>query len=131
MIFVDTSAWYALAEPGDPNSPAARSWLRTNTAALVTTDYILNELLTLLRARGKSHRGVTLGRKVLAGGAANMEWVGEADFRRAFEVFERFQDKEWSFTDCTSYVVMERLKVKKAFVFDHHFRQFGTVETVP
>lgn len=69
MIFVDTSAWYALAEPGDPNSPAARSWLRTNTAALVTTDYILNELLTLLRARGKSHRGVTLGRKVLAGGA--------------------------------------------------------------
>ena len=41
--------------------------------------------------------------------------------QRAREVFERFTDKEWSFTDCVSYAVIERLAIKKAFAFDDHF----------
>lgn len=40
-------------------------------------------------------------------------------------------DKQWSFTDCTSRVVMERLGIQKVFAFDDHFRQFGTVTVVP
>jgi predicted nucleic acid-binding protein len=44
----------------------------------------------------------------------------------AWEVFERFnQDKEWSFTDCTSKVVMENLGIQHVFAFDHHFDQMG------
>jgi predicted nucleic acid-binding protein len=131
VILVDTGAWYALVERGDSNSAAARSWFRANRELLVTTDQVINELLTLLRARGKSRRAVTTGRRLLAGQAAKIEWVGEQDFRAAFEVFERFLDKEWSFTDCTSYAVIERLGLKKAFSFDRHFRQFGVVEVVP
>lgn len=91
----------------------------------------MNELLTLLRARGKSRRAVATGRRLLAGQTARIEWVGEQDFRAAFAVFEQFLDKEWSFTDCTSYAVIERLRLKKAFSFDKHFRQFGIVEAVP
>jgi predicted nucleic acid-binding protein len=45
-------------------------------------------------------------------------------------VFQRFHDKEWSFTDCTSRVVMQRLGIQRAFAFDDHFRQFGTVTVV-
>ena len=55
----------------------------------------------------------------------------EADMRRAREIFEGFTDKEWSFTDCVSYAVIERLEIEKAFAFDDHFRQFGIVEVVP
>lgn len=32
----------------------------------------------------------------------------DADFDAAWEVFQKFEDKAWSFTDCTSRVVMER-----------------------
>jgi hypothetical protein len=46
--------------------------------------------------------------------AAQIEWVREADMRDAFVVFQKFSDKDWSFTDCVSKVVMERLGVKKA-----------------
>ena len=49
----------------------------------------------------------------------------------AWQVFRRFSDKEWSFTDCTSKVVMDRLGITTAFTFDHHFRQFGAVTLVP
>jgi len=49
----------------------------------------------------------------------------------AWNVFRRFTDKAWSFTDCVSYVVMQRLKISTACSFDEHFRQFGTVAVVP
>jgi predicted nucleic acid-binding protein len=49
----------------------------------------------------------------------------------AWETFRQFDDKSWSFTDCTSKVVMEQLNIKVAFAFDHHFQQFGTVQVVP
>ena len=52
MIFVDTGAWHASAVPDDDNHPAARKWLDGNTQALLTTDYVIDELLTLLKIRG-------------------------------------------------------------------------------
>ena len=47
--FVDTSAWFAAVVPSDPNHPRAVGWLQNNSSVLVTTDYIIDELLTLLR----------------------------------------------------------------------------------
>ncbi|MEX2015753.1 MAG: hypothetical protein WD873_03880 [Candidatus Hydrogenedentales bacterium] len=49
----------------------------------------------------------------------------------AWDVFRRYDDKRWSFTDCTIRVVMERLGVTTAFAFDAHFRQFESVTVVP
>ena len=69
--------------------------------------------------------------RLLSESVARIEWVKEEDVREAFTAFEKFFDKEWSFIDCVSYVVMDRLGIKKAFTFDHHFKQFGTVEVVP
>lgn len=45
--------------------------------------------------------------------------------------FFQFDDKLWSYTDCLSRVMMERLGIVEAFVFDDHFRQFGSVIVVP
>jgi len=54
--------------------------------------------------------------------------ITEETERAAWEVFEKFnKDKDWSFTDCTSKVVMERLGIREAFAFDHHFDQMGFV----
>ena len=49
----------------------------------------------------------------------------------AWFAFSRFADKDWSFTDCTSKVVIERFGISKAFTFDHHFHQFGSLEIFP
>ncbi|MBI4607169.1 MAG: type II toxin-antitoxin system VapC family toxin [Planctomycetes bacterium] len=131
MIFVDTGAWYAAFVPQDADHKAAREWRRQNREQLLTTDYVLTELLTLLRAKGENMRAVRLGEQILSGDIASLERVTADDVREAFDVFKRFGDKAWSFVDCTSYVVMKRLGIKKAFAFDHHFRQFGTVQVVP
>ena len=56
MVFVDTRAWFAAVVPSDANHPQAASWLAANSEVLITTDYVIDEILTLLRARGERQR---------------------------------------------------------------------------
>jgi predicted nucleic acid-binding protein len=131
VIFVDTGAWFAAFVPNDADHAAADIWLEANTEPLVTTDYIVDELLTLLKMRGEYQRALEVGPLLLQGEIAYLEWVGQGDVRKAWTIFQQYQDKDWSFTDCISRVVIERLEIQTAFAFDDHFRQFGTVTVVP
>ena len=131
MIFVDTGAWFASVIPTDPDHAAAHAWLAANTSSLLTTDYVVDETLTLLRARGERTRALLLGAKFFASEFAVIHKISEAQIALAWRVFEHFADKDWSFTDCTSKVVIEQLGIAEAFAFDHHFKQFGTVQVVP
>jgi predicted nucleic acid-binding protein len=131
MIFVDTGAWFALFVPFDPDHAAAVRWSAANVEPLVTTDYVVDETLTLLRVRGERRRALRAADELFQGQLARIELLTRDDILAAWQVFLRFSDKDWSFTDCTSRVVMERLQIKTAFAFDHHFRQFGTVRVGP
>ena len=127
---MDTGAWYAASVPNDPDHAAAAAFMRSNSERLVTSDYVYSELLTLFRARRQMVRA-----KDWVHQADQGRWeivrITEADVHAATEVFFDFADKDWSFTDCTSRVVIERLGVQRAFAFDEDFRQFGTVTIVP
>jgi predicted nucleic acid-binding protein len=131
VIFVDTSAWYALFASGDANHASANRLLVSIKEPLVTSDYIVDETLTLFRSRSEDRRAHTFGTKVIDDSFAEIIRISEDDFARAWQVFRRFADKRWSFTDCTSRVVTERLAIQRAFAFDDHFRQFGMVTVVP
>jgi predicted nucleic acid-binding protein len=131
MIFVDTGAWYASLVPTDPDHPRAVQWLAANHSPLLTTDYVIDETLTLLRVRGERKRALLLGARFFHHRLAEIHKVTAADLTLAWKTFEQFDDKSWSFTDCISKVVMEQLRIKVAFAFDHHFHQFGTIQVVP
>jgi len=131
MIFVDTGAWFASVVPSDADHASASQWLNQNTHRLLTTDYIIDETLTLLRARGESTRAIRLGEQFFSGALANVYFLTEDDIRETWEAFRMFSDKGWSFTDCSSKVVMEKLGITQAFCFDHHFVQFGSIVVVP
>ncbi len=131
MTFVDSGAWYALFVPDDPNHTAAINWFAANPGRLLTTDYVVDETLTLLRARGHKRKALDFGRSAFGGNLAVVRYLDRAEIAAAWAVFERFADKDWSFTDCTSKVVIEALGVSQAFSFDRHFRQFCTVAVVP
>lgn len=131
MIFVDSGGWFASLITTDSDHLAAKVWLRTNKLPLVTTDYVVDETLTLLRARGEARDAMNLAKLFSLGKAAKIEFVTRSDFESALALFQEYGDKEWSFTDCTSKVAMERLGIKVAFAFDQHFRQFGSVDVVP
>lgn len=131
MILVDTGAWFALSVPGDPDHQAARIFIESNREPLFTTDYIADELLTLFRIRRQAQRATQWLDEVLLSDGIDLVRITPADFERATVIYRSYADKLWSFTDCTSLAVMERLKVTKAFAFDEHFRQFGSIAVLP
>ncbi len=131
MIFVDTGAWFACFVPLDPDHPRASEWYLANTRPLVTTEYVVAELLTLLKARGQYRIALDVGDDLSFEAMGRIEFVSPADLRDAWTVFQTFTDKQWSFNDCVSRVVMQRLGIREAFACDQHFRQFGTVTVMP
>lgn len=131
MIFVDTGAWYAAYAKQDACHTTAIDWLERNDQPLITTDYIVTELVTLFRARGMNAVGLHIGQLLFEEKLAILERVTADDVDRGWQAFRQFNDKGWSLTDCVSRVVMQRLGITTAFAFDQHFYQFGTVEVVP
>jgi predicted nucleic acid-binding protein len=131
-VFVDTSAWDAIEDGGDSHHAAAlhfKEELVQQGARLYVTNFVLDECYTLLLRNVGYARTVAFKHAIdlmKAGGILVVGHVSEEIEQAAWEVFERFnQDKEWSFTDCTTKVVMETLGIKQVFAFDHHFDQMG------
>lgn len=131
MIFVDTGAWFAFLVSDDTLHSQARTWVKQNREVLVLSDYVLDETLTLLRMRNQHKHAFTFGDEIFKGELAELIYLNADIIEEAWEVFQRYNDKGWSFTDCTSKVLMERMQITTAFAFDHHFRQFGTITVVP
>ena len=72
-----------------------------------------------------------LGERFFDADVGEIYFLTEADIRQAWNVFQQYDDKGWSFTDCASKVVIERFSIVRAFAFDHHFRQFGNIQVIP
>jgi predicted nucleic acid-binding protein len=130
-VFVDTGAWFAYFVRRDPDHNLARKWVSNNDSQLITSDYILDELFTLLKLRESYAVAVAAGKILIEEKICQIIKITPDDFARAWNVFVQFSEKGWSFTDCTSKVIMERLNISTAFSFDEHFDQFGSVIRVP
>jgi len=129
MIFVDTGAWVSLSIPGDRNAAAARrvqgEIARGLHGAPVTTSFVLDESATLIRMETDAAAASRFLRAVLEGRSVTVVWIDEGHFRSALKLLEQYEDKRWSYTDCTSFVVMQELGIAAAFAFDHKFEEAG------
>ena len=122
MTFADTSAIFALINPNDEFHNSAKEWFVHQRPKLVLTDYIVDELLALAISRGNKEFAL-ISKKVRD--LAGVKKITEEDFYKAWEIFDRYKDKSWSLTDCTSYVFMKRSGIKKAFAFVKIFIAFS------
>src|SRR4030042_3814564 len=120
-LFGDTAGWMACADASDPAHEEARkardSALEHGTV-LVTTDYVVDETLTLIRKRLGLRAAETWWRQIEASSRLRWEWIGLPRTERARSLFFRHPDKDFSFTDCTSFVVMRELKIRQALTTD-------------
>jgi predicted nucleic acid-binding protein len=131
VTFVDTGAWVAPFVEADAQHRAAREWVSTNRDRLITSDYIVDEVLTLIAARFRRQTAVRAGHVLFSEELAGLIQLTAEDKRRAWEIFRSHGDKGWSFTDCTSYVLMQRMGISNAFAFDRHFSQMRGIRRVP
>ena len=94
---------------------------------LFCSDYVVDEAVTTCYARTKNRKAaVELGSAVTQSKSIVLLRVGEAQFSEAFQVFsERFQDVRLSFTDCTTFVLMQTNNIAGIFSFDSDFDSLG------
>ena len=127
-MFIDTSAWCALTDRSDQNhDKAARFWRRLREAGtrLYTSDHVMDETITLFRKRIGHAHAVRFGQTIQNSRVVDILWMDEDIWRESWLVFSKYEDKDFSFTDCTSFVLMKRLGLTKVFAFDLHFTQAG------
>lgn len=123
-VMADTSAIYALLDRSDANHSKAVDLLKQIRAAgdtLIVTNLVVAETHALILSK----LGPNLARSWLVGLCWPVERVTEEDEERARGIICAYEDKSFSYTDATSFAVMERLGISVAFAFDRHFTQFG------
>lgn len=129
-IFVDTSGFYALLDKTDDRHRAADRILRAaqkSKRRFVTTDYVIDETATLLKARGYVHLLSAFFERLLKSQACRIEWTDPARFHDAQAFFLKHADQAWSFTDCLSFCIMKELRLREALTKDRHFEEAGFV----
>ena len=130
-VFIDTSAWIAIADPANEHHEAAADYfvlLIRRGDNLVTSSSVLSE---------------TYARFELCAGKEGAQWfqaaVSEARHqgllktvsvdseiaRRAWDIFERYSGRLSSFRHCTSFGVAGRLGIQDVFSFDADFASIG------
>ncbi|MEI6152566.1 MAG: PIN domain-containing protein [Deltaproteobacteria bacterium] len=127
-VFIDTSAWVAYFDKKDTNHESAlKIWqqVKQEKAILCTTDYILDEMLTLLKIRANSNVALIAANAIMQSQNTEVIWVKEKLFMGALKLFKKYSDQRFSFTDCTSFEVMKVSSIKKAFAFDSDFAKAG------
>ena len=123
--FADSYYFFALLNSRDPGFAKATEFLKTYSGQLVTTGWVLTEVGDgLCRLANRSAFLLTV--ETLENDP-NVEVVAFDDelFRAGVELFRNRPDKEWSLTDCISFVIMKREAIQEALTADHHFEQAG------
>lgn len=109
----------------------AQAWIDANLDRLITSDYVVDEVLTLIKVRFRTQSALQAGQALFGERLSALTYLTEDDIARAWALFRSHRDKGWSFTDCTSLALMQRLRISTAFAFDQHFSQMRGIRRVP
>lgn len=109
-----------ILSPSMVNKNAARTW-----PPVVTTDYLVCEAVNLANAIAGHHVGIRILELIERSAAVRVEWIGRLRFEATKRFYRRHSDHRYSFTDCTSFVVMRELRISDVLTTDEHFTEAG------
>lgn len=126
--FLDTSYILALENTKDQYHQAVtQHWrsLATSSLTLLTTTYVIDEIVTFLNSRNMHQKAVTVAQYLLHSPVVGILHVDKETFFKGLDYFIEHEDKSYSLTDCISFVVMQERALTTALTFDKHFVQAG------
>lgn len=126
-VFADTSFYVALLSPGDVHHEKAVRLARETRRAVVVTEFVLLELANALARAGSRKLFVDLLPKLRTDPNVKIIAVSAESFENGLTLYAARPDKDWSLTDCISFVVMDAEGITEALTADHHFEQAGFI----
>ncbi len=129
-IFIDTGAFIAAADNADQYHLPAVNFIAStlNKYQSVTSNFVICETLNFLRSRAGYLAAVTFREKLVESKRISIITVNALLEKQAWSIFNKYKDKDFSFTDCTSFAIMKAFHIDTAFSFDKHFSQFWFVK---
>lgn len=132
--FADASFFFALAARRDRTHTAAVSAfsrLLQTQRRIITTDYVIDEAITLTKARTNATVALALMERIEQSEAIVMEWMTSDRFEAAKAFFRKHADQDYSFTDCASFVLMREFEIIDALTTDRQFAEAGFRPLLP
>lgn len=126
-IFVDTSAFIALTNKSDKYHIKAKNFVTKLKMPyeFYTTNYILDEAITRIRMYVSHNSACKFGDRIFKSKLYKIYYIDKEIEKEAWSLFQKYKDKLFSFTDCTSFVIMKKFNIYNAFTFDKNFQQMG------
>jgi len=131
-VFADTSGWanfFARSEPFHSQAKHLMQQWHTERTRVVTTNYILMELVALLTSplRIPREEQIRTIETIKAASWVEIVHIDAVLDAEAWQLLKERTDKNWSLVDCASFVVMQHRNITRAFTTDHHFEQAGFI----
>jgi uncharacterized protein len=124
-VFADTYYWLALINPRDQAHHEALALSQSFTQPLVTTAWVLAEVGDAMSRPANRATFIRLLQDIALDPDTTVAPVSQVQFEEGAALFGSRLDKDWSLTDCITFVLMQRLAISDALTADHHFTQAG------
>jgi uncharacterized protein len=134
LILVDTGAIYAFVTRNDPHHEAAKRFVRTwleQGRSFVLPDVVFAETMTLFKTRLGASIAVRVGQELRRNPAYSWRALAEEGERDTWALFQRYDDNNWSYTDCAILALSQREKIPRVFAFDRRFDQMPGIQRLP
>jgi predicted nucleic acid-binding protein len=124
-IFADTWFFIAWLDPDDAKHQEALDWLEMSSDFIITTRWVLTELANALGGTPLRQCTATLLQSIETDPFFTVIQPSDNLYVRGLKLYASRSDKNWSLTDCISFVVMQDREITEALTGDHHFEQAG------
>lgn len=128
IVFADTGYWIAVLNPRDPLRLKAREISSSlSPLRIVTSEIVLVELLNDFASRGTYLRkaAVALIEQLYRNLNVTVVPQSSIQFKEVLSLYSQREDKAWSYTDCSSFCIMQQRSITEALAHDKHFEQAG------
>jgi predicted nucleic acid-binding protein len=133
-VFIDTGAFIAVIDKDDDYHDAAEAFFKKaleKEIKFMTTNFVVCETMNYLRSKISHSMAVFFWEHLKKSNVIEILRITPDIQDTAFKIFKQYVDKDFSFTDCTSFSAMKAFKINRVFAFDKHFEQYGHFERLP
>jgi uncharacterized protein len=125
QVFADSGFYVALLNPRDQLHAAAIPWMQRTDLKMITSEFVLLEVGNKLSEPPLRGLFSSFLDRVRREPSIRLVRASQGLFNDAAELYRKRPDKAWSLVDCSSFILMQRFRLKDALTPDHHYEQAG------
>lgn len=130
-ILIDSGAILAMLDARDKYHTDAQAFIAAHEkATFVIPDTIFAETMTLVKARLGAKPAIALGERIFRSPRFQITALLESDHQAIWSIFKQYDDKAWSYANCSLLAMARRLQITSVFSFDHHISQMAELKRV-